>query len=192
MSETSYFTAICLKLFKMEMRLSIPSSSISSSSFRNCASLAGVLIFCSSLSPVLSSYSKSTRRMVFDPISTKPIRFIKYPLISGLNHIFRFDPLIKLFFSQQAGVNGRFFQCKSFFMRILGDFGCIFIADMRVECCNKHEGVFQEPSDILLDRLDADCTLVFECLHAVSKQVDRLERIIEDHRFEHIQFKIAL
>src|SRR5699024_12217494 len=63
---------------------------------------------------------------------------------------------------------------------------------MRVQCSDKHERVIQELIDFFLIRLDAADSTLFKRKHAIRKQLGRLNEIICNDRFEHIQFKIPL
>ena len=83
-------------------------------------------------------------------------------LHTGAEHILRTDPLIELFFREQAELQGLFLECGSVLMSRLGDLGRIIITDVGIESRHQHQGVLIVVGQAVNIRRDARSTVFIE------------------------------
>src|SRR6185369_6884207 len=64
-------------------------------------------------------------------------------------------------------------------------------ADMWIECRNQHEGIVHVFFNIRFDRLYSGSALIVETYTSFANQSCAVQEIVNDYRFEHIQFKVS-
>ena len=74
----------------------------------------------------------------------------------------------------------------------LGNFRRFVVADVRVQRGHQHQPLFQVFRHFLGIRLQAGDAMLLEVAAAVAQQTDRLQQIVDDHRFEHVQLQMPL
>lgn len=63
---------------------------------------------------------------------------------------------------------------------------------MRVKCRDEHQGIFHEGFDAFFVRLDTHHAIVGEAVAAIGQEADGLKNVVNDYRFEHVEFKMAV
>ena len=74
----------------------------------------------------------------------------------------------------------------------LGNLSSSIVANMGVESSDKHEGLVEQPVDLLPVGHDAHYTVVSEGNTGVSQEADGAEDVGDHHRLEHIELKVAV
>ena len=77
-------------------------------------------------------------------------------------HLLGFHPLIELFGSNVTQVDGGLLKGFALLVCGLGDFSGFVVSDLGIECGHEHQRVIEILLDIVMQRLDADCTLIVE------------------------------
>ena len=74
----------------------------------------------------------------------------------------------------------------------LGNLSSSIVANMGVESSDKHEGLVEQPVDLLPVGHDAHYTVVSEGNTGVAKESDGAEDVSDHHWLEHVEFKMSI
>lgn len=107
------------------------------------------------------------------------------------DHFLGFDFLVELFGGQEFQGHRRFLQCDVLMMGFFRDLGGVVVPDVRVQGGHQHERVAQMGGDLVASRLDADGAMVVEGHAGISQQAYGLQEVVNHHRLEHVQLKVA-
>lgn len=109
-----------------------------------------------------------------------------------LQHLLRPYPFVELRFVQVAQLQRRGAQGGAFGVGLLGDFGGLVVADVRVQRGDQHQAALQQVGHALGVRLQAGDAMLVEVAAAVGEQADGLQQVVDDHRLEHVELQMAL
>ena len=91
-----------------------------------------------------------------------------------------------------AEADGFFPERGPAFVRGLGDGGGVVIADLRRKCRDQHQRAVHQFFDPRLIRLNAGDAIIGEADHGVGDQSNGLQQAVNHHRFEDIEFEMAI
>ena len=91
-----------------------------------------------------------------------------------------------------AEIEGGFAEADVGLVGGFGDLGGLVVADFRGECGDEHQGILDVVIDLLAVGFDAVDAVFDEAVAGIGKQFHRVQIIINHHRFEDVQFEIAL
>ena len=73
-----------------------------------------------------------------------------------------------------------------------GNFRCRIITNVRRQGGDQHQRIFHQLLNVGFIGCDAHHTMLGKRYHCIGQQADGLQHIVSNHRFVHIQFKMAL
>src|SRR5471032_3318563 len=107
------------------------------------------------------------------------------------NHVFRAQDVGEHFVVEQAFFAHQFQHAAAAFEGDTGDAGGVFIADVRVQCGDQADRVFDQFAAALFVGGDADDAVFAQHVHGALQQTDRVEDLERDQRLHHVQLQLA-
>ena len=82
-------------------------------------------------------------------------------------------------------------QADSLLVGRLGNGGSLVIANMGVERSHQHQRLLDQRFNPFVVRLNARGTVLVETDHAIGQQANALQKVVDHHGPEHVEFEIA-
>ena len=114
------------------------------------------------------------------------------PALAGSGHFFWPNEAIKFRRAHKSEAQGFLAQRRAIGMRCLGNLRGFIVADPRCERGDQHQRPLHEFADARFVSANSRDTVIGERVHRITKQADRLQHAVGEHRLVNVEFEMSL
>src|SRR5207248_6952041 len=113
-------------------------------------------------------------------------------VLARLGHLAGTNVAVELLALEETKFEAGLPQRLILHIRFVSDLGRFVVADVRTEGGDEHEGAVHVLRNLFAVRLDAHHAVLGKGVARVAQQPHRVEEIVDDHRLEDVELKVAL